>query len=397
MNILMPTFEKIEWMPPTITLIKELTKMGHHVTYITIYPDDYYINFDQKNVKNISIFKKNIELLKFGKNRRIVSGILARIDILIKKIISHRVGKVIEKNLTSEDVLWVVNELTVMYAGSAFLRKYKGRYIFTIYELHASNIKNRNIKKAAQMALVNVVPEYNRAHIQKYYFELSDLPLVLPNKPTEHPMEKHMEIEDERIKQKIFDIVNSGKKIVLYMGKIMEERPLNNLIEAVGLMKDELEIVIIGGRTQYLSKLEKLYPNGFKYLGFIQPPDHLKVASWADIGVIVYVDEHSENGLNVLYCAPNKIYEYTGFGMPIIANDIPGLFYNVENNKCGYCVDLNNVDDIAMKLKECMVNRETISQYALDFFNDINVTLIIENILKCYKEKLKYIEYGKIH
>ncbi len=38
----MPTFEKIKWMPPTITLINTLVDLGYDITYITIYPDEYY-------------------------------------------------------------------------------------------------------------------------------------------------------------------------------------------------------------------------------------------------------------------------------------------------------------------------------------------------------------------
>ena len=383
----MPTFEKIEWMPPTITLINELARMGHSVKYITIYPDEYYKNFNQNNVKNISLFHKNIELLKFGKNKRLICGVLARIDILIKKIISHKLKYVIARHMSVEDVLWVVNELTVMYAGSSFLKKYKDRYIFTIYELHTNSIESRHIRKASQNALINVVPEYNRAHLQKYYFDLSDLPLVLPNKPTGHPLQRHLEIEDENIRNEILKIVNAGKKIIIYMGKITKERPLESLIKAVQLMNDKFELVVLGGRTAYLKELEDCYPNAFRYLGFVQPPNHLKVASWADIGVIVYVSENNINGLNALYCAPNKVYEYTGFGMPILANDIPGLFYTVEHDKCGYCVDLNDVEDITKKLENCINNYEILSQNAMNFFNNIDVGTIVEKILKCYAEK----------
>ena len=53
MKIVMPTFERIEWMPPTITLIQKLSEMGHEVVYITIYPDNYLPSLGLKNVRNV--------------------------------------------------------------------------------------------------------------------------------------------------------------------------------------------------------------------------------------------------------------------------------------------------------------------------------------------------------
>ncbi|MBR5808986.1 MAG: hypothetical protein IKY39_02620, partial [Clostridia bacterium] len=187
-KIVIPTFEEIKWMPPTITLINELVELGYDVTYITIYPDEYYENFDKEHVINVAVCPKDLQVLKHVKNR-LLKSIAFRVDVLIKKIIAHFAGGVINKVLGKNDILWVVNELTVIYGGSHFLKKFKGRYLFTMYELHPSRFSTRNIKKTAENAVINVVPEYNRAHMQKLFFDLNELPLVLPNKPQNHPGE----------------------------------------------------------------------------------------------------------------------------------------------------------------------------------------------------------------
>ena len=47
-----------------------------------------------------------------------------------------------------------------------------------------------------------------------------------------------------------------------------------------------------------------------------------------------------------MYCAPNKIWEYSGFSIPMLANDVPGLKYTVEMYKAGLCVNTNDENEI---------------------------------------------------
>jgi glycosyltransferase involved in cell wall biosynthesis len=48
--------------------------------------------------------------------------------------------------------------------------------------------------------------------------------------------------------------------------------------------------------------------------------------------------------LNNLYCAPNKIFEYGSFGIPILANDVPGLQETVRRYSAGLCVNAQESD-----------------------------------------------------
>lgn len=383
MRIIIPTFEKIEWMPPTITLFNELVNLGHEITYITIFPDEYYPNFNSKKIKNISLCNKDITLLKHFRKIPLLSSICFRIDNLIKRIISKKLNHTINQLMDKKSILWVVNELTVMFAGSRFLKNRD--FIFTIYELHPSNFSTRHIRKAAQYAKLVVVPEYNRAHMQKMFFALKKTPLVLPNKPSLHPRTPEMTLNSHDIEKKIKKIKNSGKKILLYMGIIGEERPLDTLITAIQEFQDQLELVILGRDSAYLQKLQNRYPNSFTYLGFARPPHHLNIASHADIGILNYISESNKNGLNALFCAPNKIYEYTGFGMPILCNDIPGLHYTVEEYNCGVCVDFDNPNEIIAGLKKCLENHSIMSKNANLFYENLNVPKEINHIINTFQ------------
>lgn len=382
MRIIIPSFEEIKLMPPTITLFHVLAEMGYEVIYLTIFPDEYAPNFKEENITNVSLADRNYTIKH---NIRVpdvygLRGIVFRIDNLIKSFFAHRLENWLAHNLRKDDLLWIVNEMTPILAGSSFTKKYKGQYIFTIYELHNANRATRNIRRAARNAKVTVVPEYNRAHMQKYFFNLERLPLVLPNKPLDITEGNKLHINDEAIKEKIDTIRRSGKRIILYMGIIGQERPLEKIIEATRLHKDKYEFVILGRPSTYLNFLEQKYNGDFTYLGFVLPPQHISVASHADIGVLIYVPD-GKIGLNALYCAPNKIYEYCGLGLPVLANDIPGLYSLVKNYNCGVTFDMDDVNDINAKISDLLSNYEKYKEGAQRLYSSVDIRKIIRRII----------------
>lgn len=137
-------------------------------------------------------------------------------------------------------------------------------------------------------------------------------------------------------------------------------------------------------RGSYLNELKNKYPTGFQYLGFFTPPDHLAVASHSDIGLLIYVDRNKNNGMNALFCAPNKIFEYTGFGMPVIANDIPGLHHVIKTAECGTCVDLNDKKSIIAGIETCIKNYEKYSNNAKKYFDSVEIPKIVASIIESY-------------
>ncbi|SCH97422.1 glycosyltransferase [uncultured Bacteroides sp.] len=385
MRIIMPTFEEMKWMPPTISLIEQLAIMGHEVVYVTICPDEYYPHFDQKRVKNVALYSKKISTIDAVPNIRLIKSVAFRIDNILKSVFGRRLDSWLEKNLAKDDLLWIVNEMTTLFGGSSFANKYKDNYIFTIYELHENERRWKHAKVVAQNASVVVVPEYNRAHIQKSYWSLRNVPFVLPNKPLVHPRTKNIPSCEQSAIEKLESLKKEGKKVILYMGGIGLERPLEQLIEAVLMIRDRFEFAILGRQSLYLDYLLQKYPNGFTYLGSATVPDHLTIASYADIGVLIYVPDL--HGLNALYCAPNKIFEYTGFGMPVITNDIPGLNYYIDKYHCGVTFDMNSKDNIINAINQCSANYELYSKGAKKLYDDIDISKLISKILLLFKQK----------
>lgn len=374
MKIIIPTFEKIEWMPPTITLFKKLVELGHEITYITIFPDSY---FNDERIHNVFLCKKEIELYSKIPHTKIISGVLYYTDIAIKKIISHRLKTVLERVLDNNSRLWIVNELTVLYAGTSFWQNKD--FLFTIYELHNKSFKTRNIVKTAQNAKRVIVPEYCRAQIMKNWFQLKKLPVVLPNKSD---IPRNTDLDERGIKaiETLDSIRNTGKKIIIYMGGINRERPLDSLLEAIK-MNEKYVLAIMGRRSPYLTELESKYSEHIKYLGYYQPPQHIEIAKHCDIGLLIYVPISKEQSLNALFCAPNKIFEYTGIGLPLIANDIPGLRFSIKYYECGALVDFSDKKDINQALSIIDTNYKKLSSNARAFYSSVNIDKTIADLV----------------
>lgn len=380
MKIIIPAFERLEWMPPTIELLRKLNSNGIRVVYISIYPCEFGKTLNLEYVEFISLVKQNLELLDKYRYVKYVSGILFRLDNLVKKIISIKLNKVIDKIISEEDILWVVNEMTVLLAGHSFIKDRK--YIFTCYELHEKNYANRHIEWAAKNANKTVVPEYCRAHIMKSRYAMKSTPIVLPNR-SELNLDGFLPSDEaKRNIEKLDKIHADGKKILLYMGGINKERPLAPLLLGVSTLPNCI-VAIMGRKSEYLNELEKQFPNKFVYIGSYLPPEHLLVASHCDIGILNYESINQQQGLNAIFCAPNKIYEYTGVGMPVLGNDIPGLRFDILTNKIGKIVDYYNPQSIYAAVSDIIANYDEYSKNAMNFYQSTDIWPIIkEQILE---------------
>lgn len=387
MKIIIPTFERIEWMPPTITMLKELNKIGYEILVINLFPSKYLEELNLNNVRQLSLASRERSLQKRIKYIKGVSGFLYRLDLIYKKIIARRLKSVLKSSYKQGDILWVVNEMTVILGGISWLKKYK--YLFTIYELHKPNYQNRNIIKAAQYAKKVIVPEYCRAHIMKFWYNLNRVPLIIPNKSDIILSKELLDLPHcvQDAIGKVKKLKDEGKFLLVYMGIISQERPLDAILRTI-YNHSQFHLVVLGRETKYLHSLERNYGGSLTYLGNFLPPYHLQVAKNADVGILVYTPASKDGGLNALFCAPNKIWEYSGLGLPVIANDIPGLKYEVEYSNIGHCVDFTSELDILKAINRISENYSVYNQTSAEYYNSKDISAIYGNIISEYKTEI---------
>lgn len=264
------------------------------------------------------------------------------------------------------DKLWIIHENTLFEIRDLLTGI---RYTFSMYELNDARIGFLNkISNAIKSADEIVVAEFNRASILRTWMNLPKTPTVLPNKPLKHPHDRFIKLNE--------DYGLYGTKVILYQGHIQKNRKIDTICEAISNMNG-YTLVLMGNKTDYCDELQHQYPK-IKFIDFVNPPDHLNITSHAYIGIVKYdyVD------LNSIFCAPNKTFEYAGFGIPMIANNIPGLINSVGKYNAAECIETDDVEGIRRAILKIDSNYDSYSQGSLNFFNSINVKSLIMNIAK---------------
>lgn len=365
-------------MKKTILFIlnKEVTYLPPFMAILDSLCDDYslkVISYEKNGVK------KSLEDLYIGKDIEFLSTIkqdtsrslTSRVKRKLYRLLRistpwHREAASLLKNV-HYDLLWVAHENAAVEFKKELVGEKYVLNIFELYDIVPTFLKK--LKPLAQDACSVIVPEYNRACMLKFWLQLKDIPQVIPNKPFYHPSKRN--IPNEWAGQL------AGKKVLLYQGYINRNRNIEEICKAVESLPGWRMVALGSGEHEYIEYLKHNYPNLF-YIGFVSPPHHLDITSWAYVGVVKY----DWFDLNHVYCAPNKTWEYAGFGIPMIGNELPGLRYTIGQYGAGICTDLDSIDCIRTAIMQIDQNYEEYSKNAIKFYNSFNIKKALDDIVK---------------
>lgn len=366
--------------PPVLTILNVLPEMGYKAIHIGVYTDEEA----KKRYE-----KKGVEFwptLRYNGNASLLQKLYSQLKYRgqVKQYLKRA-------RITQEDRVWIMQAETVCLL-SHIVDKYPCILHFYEYVEPSINWKymllNPTYKPTDTFAKAKriVCCEYNRAHITKGLFQLNELPIVLPNK---------MIINEDDLNaipldiQNLYEIVSSkvvDKKVILYQGIFLDkERRLEEFCEAVKQMGDEYVFIAMGRGSEMYNQLKIKYESErILFIPFIRPPYHLLFTKLASIGVLSYFPRKGPiaSTINPIYCAPNKIFEYAKFGIPMLSNDIPALKYTYLEYGCGECVEYPiTVDSICSTINKISADYERYRNGALKFFDSVNPKDIIRNII----------------
>jgi glycosyltransferase involved in cell wall biosynthesis len=347
-------------LPPMLAVIDSLIDT-YNITFIVRDREEAIENlYKSKTIKFIAYNKPMVSNAKFFRGINRVRRIY---------FFKNHIPSIIKKE--EFDLVWIATAEAAVFLGKPI----EGvKYIFSIYELY--DVVPKLLKKItpiAQNANAVVVPEFNRAYMLRFWLSLDSTPFIIPNKPVSVPLpSQEVPVQLQSLRD---------KKIVLYQGHIIKDRNLDALCEALSDMPEYVLVLMGSSLDNYLEELKANYSNILQ-IDFLPPPSHLQITSHAYVGIVTY----DYTDLNQVYCAPNKIWEYSGYGVPMLANNIPGLIYTVGNEGAGCCIDMNNVDDIKQAVLKIDHNHDSYSKAAIKMFNSFDVKgeiqLLVQNILK---------------
>lgn len=283
----------------------------------------------------------------------------------------------LEKYLEEQknDLVWVEGGGVYRFAYD-ILEKYPlVMQISELFDTSKTKPVYKAIGKIIHKARVVVMPELNRATLYQVEYGLKQRPIVLPNKPyfylTEED-ETRCQIKYEK-ELKIF----KEKKVILYQGIIHKERDLTNYVKAVKELGNDYQLVLLGADYGVLDDYRRINPE-IVHIDFIPAPDYLFFTSHAYMGIVTY----EPTTLNCAYCAPNKIYEYGKYSLPMLFNDIPGLIYTIGYANAGVSVDEKSVASIKEGIRRIDENYDEYAKNAKKFYEDVDNVEIIKKILE---------------
>lgn len=371
----------IEILPPVISLLRVLKDLGEEVVFLGMTRTKQGCGILDEIGVRYELYP--YELIKFRSHpfRRCWQKATQWIrPYLFRSWIWKRIRRL---SIGCEDfVLWSSEMRTAAVLGNKALRFGK-RHIQSLYEL--GDEAGRNYfgfgMDRLYAAATLIECEYNRAHILKAEKGLDRLPFVLPNKPYAHPRKRRIAVLDKTAAA----IVGSwkGKKVFLYQGGIQGDRgELLHLIETLCVCRPDAIVAIMGKKTPTLDTLMRKHAN-ISHVPFVAPPHHLEVTSHADVGIAYYQGGaiYGLSPLNPVYCAPNKIYEYSGFGIPLICNDIPGLKYTIDQYHAGICLDAITNKSVSLAAQNILSDYQEYSDNAQKFFDAVDIAAEVRKIL----------------
>ena len=358
--------------PPVISLVENLLHNEYSVDLVSCTKSD---SVPEHFVVNS---KFNYHFVSLNTSRGLFNKI-KRNFIERKKLIST-----VETCMKNDDFLWTTTDVTVKILGKML---YKYKHIMQLMELSQRypgfiNIKffDFPIQEYAKKAYKVVVPDVDRAYIQQAWWELSEVPIVLPNKPYSLNSEKIDFKQNEAIEK----IKNEKRKVILYTGIITPERNIADFAKSIS-NRDDYCLYIIGSSPikNYIDTLLSENKN-IEYLGYYPAPIHLEFLKYAYVGLTPYIPTKSKLHpvLNALYCAPNKIFEYAAYGVPMIGTDVLGLKRPFEQYCIGVTCKTIDSKNVSEALEIIDNNYKSMVNNCNKFYDSINLDEIVKSIIE---------------
>lgn len=178
----------------------------------------------------------------------------------------------------------------------------------------------------------------------RYSIEIPEIILNCPDINKEESPSNNSDILRKKLN------IPKEKRILLFQGSLSLNRNLENLVEAMSLVKNkDVVLVVLGPGDEKREELmaiakEKNILNSKVFFHKSVPQSELiNYTASADVGIIPY--PHID--LNSYYCTPNKLFEFIVSGIPIVANYSPELIRFVGNQSIGFNSYMRNCKEIA--------------------------------------------------
>lgn len=289
---------------------------------------------------------------------------LKYLELIIKVFIKLTMSKI--------DIIHA-HDLNALFPAYLLSKMKRCKIIYDSHELYTEMAGNRSrfinlywrktekylIRRTDRVIAANI----SRAIIMYNEYGAREIPEVIMNIPS---------IQSYSVKNKTNNLQlflkSSGvlyNNIVLYQGGIGKHRKIDNLVLSVRYWAEQTILILLGPVTEvYKSDLINLiqtYHLSDKvfFHPAVNSDELLSYTKSADVGVVIYDDSTRNN----YYCAPNKLFEYTFSGIPIIACNFPELRRIINNYGVGELFNPNDMRSISNAVNKIITNKSYYMSY----------------------------------
>lgn len=208
---------------------------------------------------------------------------------------------------------------------------------------------------AVKHAAVVVAANEDRARLMAGHYNLKRVPLVMRNIPPDRGTEFSMQaIVDE---YPALARRSREDRIILYQGDVSLSRGLARFLDAMRCLPSNYRLVVVGDGPdlQCVVELARHLAGEGRFSAVGRVPNRVmsSITRTADVGLVTYPFE----GLNNIYCASNKVFEYAQAGVPVVATDQPSLLGIVEHYGIGVCVGQHETPEQVARAIQSVVTR----------------------------------------
>jgi len=195
--------------------------------------------------------------------------------------------------------------------------------------------------------LLEMIPSKDRLNIQKKV-------KIIPMGVDIGDLKDEAEIKNLRIKHNV-----EQKKVILFVGRLVEVKGCKYLIQAMSIITrslDDVILLIVGGgplesELRSLVKEHQL-DDYIRFEGFVNPEQVCEYYSIADLLVFSSIVDSSgfDEGLPVV------LLEALAFGKPVVSTRVKGALEVIEDGHNGMLVEQKNPEQIAEKTIELLTD-----------------------------------------
>lgn len=372
MKLLVVCAEKLDEYPPVIALCETLVSLGHSTTVLA------------RNCDSLPVGLASSKLLTCVELGSRPSGVTRIVNDIAAE---SKIRRFCQEHAREYDIVWTTTDNSARACGKEL---YGVRHVMQLMELaeYVPLVTKRDmplhstiVPKLARRAYRVVVPEYNRAFIQQAWWKLERTPAVLPNKSV-----PKFSTEDPGQYPNIQNTFSAEtRKILLYQGVFTEDRNFTQIIAAMDVLGEEYALYLMGVKDGDRDRMESVRDgrSNVVLIPFVPAPRHLAYTKYGYIGLLPYKPAQGrQSPLNALYCAPNKIWEYSCFGLPMIGSDVPGLASLFSGEGIGVTCDIEDSESFVSSVKRIDADYDTFANRSAHFFKSVDIPSIVQGILE---------------